>query len=808
MGCSVGGKPPQFNSNLCSLADSRVCEHPPVPRIALLLPPRAAFEHTHTERPLPPPAHPPQTSLRGPAASSLRAALLAAALPSAFARPPRCSCPRRRPASPLRTAFALQPAPAPPQTSDSGPAARTHVRRAYCPPAPAPCPARKFVPLRSTLPVPRNAPRRAHPPRTARTALPRSTAAFPIRHLPPTTPRSAQRLEVAQSAASPLGLTSTNAAAEGCERAGHAEAQTLYVRVPAAVARDDLRFWRTLTTPLRARAQIRTRGVPTGSARDPLPAPPHTSTLFTPAASSLRTAARTRAQPQFCTVFDSNVEACIQLKCRVVHAEQFFSYAMTARRIAESAYLRAVARTHTPSPRMNAVSSPPSHFRLARTPPPRTSIACTLTARADGQRCADKLAHSPQTTLRGQSSRPPPRTPTANAAATSAHARTTVATGIAEVVHTPPPRFAPHPRTRALMNCAAAHYTAVPSCPPVPAAAAHSNRNLNRRAAPTRTAVVAAPYPAATRIARVVLTPPPLQISSAGTPAWQFGPQAPRCTLLPSSPPPSRPRLHARPPPPHISGPHRAHPLRRLARTTPPPRPCTRTHEPHDRGAQYYRLVATIAPRVRKASHAVTPGRPGCDQLPPHSSLRCPSTVVVHGSTLRRAYPPVTPHAHTTASYPAHIASTSHPYAQPPHACCPLDLAPARCACCARGDFACAKSIVLAPLARRCRAELMRMRAHVCHPAAVFAPPARPPPAREPASPSPTADVAAPPPPPTVQSSRPPCTHTLQLGLWSPLSSSDSVPYGAPRTPTTSLLSRPFPSPRAHPHSRRHWPQV
>ncbi|KAJ7023404.1 hypothetical protein C8F04DRAFT_1305377 [Mycena alexandri] len=89
------------------------CEHPPrTPHSAYI----AAFEHTHAERPLPPrtthpraqrtprpaPAHPPQTSLWAPPGAPC--ALLAAAVPSAFARPPRCSCPRRR-----LSMFALTP---------------------------------------------------------------------------------------------------------------------------------------------------------------------------------------------------------------------------------------------------------------------------------------------------------------------------------------------------------------------------------------------------------------------------------------------------------------------------------------------------------------------------------------------------------------------------------------------------------------------------------------------------------------------------------------------------------------------------
>ncbi|KAJ7023405.1 hypothetical protein C8F04DRAFT_1271463 [Mycena alexandri] len=278
------------------------------------------------------------------------------------------------------------------------------------------------------------------------------------------------------------------------------------------------------------------------------------------------------------------------------------------------------SRAHTPPPRMSAVPSPPSHFRLARTAASHLHYA--------HPHCARRWTVVPRQTrlASGPSSRHPPRTPTANAAAASAHACTTIATGIAEVVHTPPPResppFAPHTRTRALMSCAAAHYNRRPvrtppsrPCPPVPAAAAHSNRSHNRRAAPTRTAVVAAPYAAATRIPRLVLTPIPAadllrrhaRLAVRAASSALHSPALLAATV-------SSAFACAVTSPPHISAPHRAHPLRRLARTTPPARPCTRTHEPHDRGAQSYRLVATIAPRVRKASHAVTPGRPGCDR--------------------------------------------------------------------------------------------------------------------------------------------------------------------------------------------------
>ncbi|KAJ7046414.1 hypothetical protein C8F04DRAFT_1248655 [Mycena alexandri] len=71
-----------LHSNFCSTANSiqirapprqlPLSEHPRVPRIALLLPLRAAFEHTHTERPLPPgTTHPMSITCTHTAPSSL-----------------------------------------------------------------------------------------------------------------------------------------------------------------------------------------------------------------------------------------------------------------------------------------------------------------------------------------------------------------------------------------------------------------------------------------------------------------------------------------------------------------------------------------------------------------------------------------------------------------------------------------------------------------------------------------------------------------------------------------------------------------
>ncbi|KAJ7037586.1 hypothetical protein C8F04DRAFT_1256804 [Mycena alexandri] len=171
-----------------------------------------------------------------------------------------------------------------------------------------------------------------------------------------------------------------------------------------------------------------------------------------------------------------------------------------------------------------------------------------------------------------------------------------------------------HPRSHELRRRAlqppSRPYTAVPSVHRRPVPVHLSPPPPRTRTAATTAALHPhAPPPPASRDLYSYSRQSPLQISSAGTPVWQFGPQAPRCTLLPSSPPPSRPRLHARSPPPLTFPPRTARircaalPARRRRLDLAPARTNRMTAAPS--------LTASSPPSRRVFARPVTQSHPG-----------------------------------------------------------------------------------------------------------------------------------------------------------------------------------------------------